>query len=67
MSELKPCPFCGNKEIKLRHVYEYPYGNKLTLSSGYVISCNRCNLDMNIADKGTAIKAWNTREETDDE
>lgn len=61
--ELKPCPFCG-KEPVIRGVSEYPYGNKFTLSTGYVISCDPCNLDMRMATKANVVKHWNTHHES---
>lgn len=61
--ELKPCFFCG-KEPVIRRVSEYPYGNKFTLSTGYVISCDPCNFDMQMATKANLVKHWNTRHES---
>lgn len=48
--ELKPCPFCGSKEVNL-------------MDDGvFYVSCFNCSTDgpMSDTDRG-AIKAWNTR------
>lgn len=56
MSELKPCPFCGSKDIEINEVlFENHYQE---------IHCNNCKMiacyprDMV---KEDVIKAWNTR------
>ena len=58
MAELKPCPFCGEKEnIK---VGEVPIGNYANLF--YKVTCRTCGASSGLdRDKETIIKAWNRR------
>lgn len=57
MTELKPCPFCG----------EMPEWHQDLYDNTYCLYCNneKCNTDMVATDhyenKEDAIKAWNTR------
>ncbi len=50
--ELKPCPFCGEKENLIIH-----------MGTGwqYFVICKKCNADRFAESKENAIKAWNTR------
>lgn len=55
MSELKPCPFCGETEIKF---------NDAMIFCNYV--CSNCKAGVNaFNNKREAIKAWNTRADCD--
>ncbi len=62
--QLKPCPFCGKKEIKIIHDYElYEEG-----SGGYFVVCDGKNKEKGCgassgwgADKNKVTKAWNRR------
>ena len=50
MPELKPCPFCGNKEIEVVQVSE----------EAAAAGCEHCNLCLFTFDKGENIKEkWN--------
>ena len=57
-TKLKPCPFCGCKEI---HTSE-------KLHPLHIIACNQCEVQTNLySSKEKAIKAWNQRiNESDD-
>ena len=65
MTELKPCPFCGNTD---RRVGIRRQGNK-----GYRVICGKCGasgpyaaIDENkITAQSIAVKAWNRRNEND--
>jgi Lar family restriction alleviation protein len=59
--ELKPCPFCGLKQIDSE-------GENICISSQadviYQVLCERCDASTGLYDhKYEAIKAWNTRSE----
>ena len=50
MTELKPCPFCGNKAMIFNS------------SFGYFVSCNVCEVETPAFEyRETAIEAWNRR------
>lgn len=58
--EVKPCPFCGNKEIVLDE-YDHSTGNKR-----YRIFCSNClaMIDPGYAQRASTVKEmWNKREE----
>jgi len=52
MTELKPCPFCGSRDVKL-----------LKILSCYSVMCNQCNstTDDYFDDEKGALEAWNKR------
>lgn len=56
MAELKPCPFCGSKEVRMRFdsVFE-----------SYYVACKKCGADVHqfYGLKDEAVKAWNRRTE----
>jgi len=53
MNELKPCPFCYEKEIII---------DKYPNNSIYYAVCTNCNAQSTIASrKETVVKLWNTR------
>ncbi len=64
--ELKPCPFCGGHDIKVRRM-----GNDHTKNQKVVISCSSCRFQRTDATirhgldwvENIAIMAWNTRAE----
>ena len=60
MSELKPCPFCGEKEnIK---VVDTPIGNYANLF--FKVVCRACGASSVLdKDRETTIAAWNRRAE----
>lgn len=52
--ELKPCPFCGCKEINIRAL-------KVPSENIIWIECDHCQAKTQINDKNHAILAWNRR------
>lgn len=58
MSELKRCPFCGEKaEIKQKYTKHDD-----VLKMGFKIKCTICLVETTVfIEKEEAIKAWNTR------
>ena len=59
MAELKPCPFCGSKEVK---VIEHKYYHSL---NSYGVKCFGCKTESYqfFDTKNEAIEAWNRRAE----
>lgn len=55
MTELKPCPFCGNSAYQ--HMKYTIHDHKLR----HVVKCTKCNAIMEYRDKKSAIEAWNRR------
>jgi Lar family restriction alleviation protein len=59
MEELKSCPFCGNKDIRI----EYRHLN----CRAYIIYCLGCDVEMNVcgdecaSHRQDAIDQWNRR------
>ena len=63
MSELKPCPFCGNKEdLDFRFVYATKFTKPFLF-----VACNKCGammVDTNLEHCLNDVKrAWNRRAE----
>ena len=57
MAELKPCPFCGSKDVFFTSYYDELYEGKI-----YHIRCNKCaTLGPIEATEQQAIDAWNKR------
>ena len=58
MKELKPCPFCGNKDIYF--LKPTPFGSPAVWIATF--SCN-CGMTLNVHTKNEseAIDAWNRR------
>lgn len=57
MSKLKPCPFCGSKNVEI--IKPYP-----GIPIGRAIKCNDCRIRVGISwvcDDDMAIEAWNKR------
>lgn len=55
---LKPCPFCGSKDIELS---AEEYHDKDVF---YIVSCNNCGAQIEGSGRGKeAAEAWNTRKE----
>lgn len=58
--KLKPCPFCGSKQVEVRQIKD-----------GWSIGCNTTNCLCQwwfmrpFTDKEQAIKAWNRRADND--
>ncbi len=53
--EFLPCPFCGHTDITVFDVYE----------TGWRLRCEYCEAQVvNFCQEDEAIKAWNTRVET---
>lgn len=61
MTELKPCPFCGEK-------YLIDYGIMGGTMEGFdYVQCANCGAEIHSVNKGNyieAVKAWNRRAET---
>lgn len=58
MNELKPCPFCGEKEIAI-YLYEKIYGIEV-----YKACCTKCSAQFYRGTREELIEAWERR--TDD-
>lgn len=59
MDELKPCPFCGGKNIEV--YYFDPWDGYQGNCGSYIANCTRCGVKMQ---RRTALKvaeAWNRR------
>lgn len=58
--DLKPCPFCGSKDVELRAGI-----NTVAFNNAYQVACNNCGCrtGLSVHDAETA-KAWNTRVDT---
>lgn len=56
--ELKPCPFCGSKNVRVAE-------NRMDyLFIGYSVHCDGCGVETSYTkDKDKAIEAWNRRAE----
>lgn len=64
MSDLKPCPFCGNRNVNLQIVRE-----KLDYSDidGAYIECPICGIESRIfEDPDEAVEFWNRRSDAED-
>lgn len=71
--ELKPCPFCGDKDdynpsVSKTHGYKYPgTKNDELIHKGWYVECDKCGAcggstnDPTDAGKSEAITAWATR------
>lgn len=69
MSELKPCPFCGSKLLKLRLENKpvYDAGNRLTTDRFYRWVCQYCGaMGGGGYSEAAATEKWNWREEVKD-
>ena len=56
LSDIKPCPFCGEEARIIAHVY-------YDLPNEYGIRCKRCKAEIHqfFLSEYDAIKAWNRR------
>lgn len=53
MSELKPCPFCGCKDIGIETIEKY---------ENHYLYCKHCNIEQPLYNSlEEAIDAWNRR------
>lgn len=50
--DLKPCPFCGSKNIDLEYVEEF---------DSYYATCTGCGVATRYTDREQAIRFWNRR------
>ena len=51
MTELKPCPFCGDRGFHLK-----------SDTFGHIVKCKKCGSRTDFyASKGVATRHWNTR------
>lgn len=53
MSELKPCPFCGKTDARIKHSSRW----------GWFVSCQCAAVGPSSKDRKSAILSWNTRPE----
>jgi len=58
MRELKPCPFCGGKDIASYDVSDY----NMDSSPEWNVYCNDCGGEYKDIDKDKAEDGWNMRE-----
>ena len=57
MAELKPCPFCGSKDVSNSWYYDEAYEGKI-----FHVRCHKCAaLGPIEATEQQAIDAWNRR------
>ena len=57
MPELKPCPFCGGKDIE---IIKFDVGSVVA----YIANCQKCFAQTGFCQTPeTAKEAWNTRED----
>ena len=57
---LKPCPFCGNKEVYIEPVYD----SNDHQTDYYKVVCEKCNASFECGNgigKQSIIEAWNKR------
>lgn len=60
--ELKPCPFCGYEEVRIKKYYAG------TVEKGAAIECPNCQIEMGYQNATCAIMvchAWNRRADDD--
>ena len=60
MSELKPCPFCGRKGLKVEPMASFGIVNEKPVIDLWVIECKCGGQVVSDTEKNT-IKAWNKR------
>lgn len=61
MSDLKPCPFCGNRAYIIyldEELEECAYESEIEF---YMIKCGSCSGNVLDSDRDAAILAWNSR------
>lgn len=56
MAELKPCPFCGCKDISIGWWYDPIFGCKV-----HTVRCKKCGAEKEGDTEQQAIDAWNKR------
>ena len=54
--DLKPCPFCGNENVKVYNSSDARYRQ-------YNVKCKKCGARICKSTLSEAIEAWNTRAE----
>lgn len=59
-AEMKPCPFCGNTDIKVRDKSGH-YGLHAPFTIKWQVSCDHCCTDMNAPSQKEVCKRWNRR------
>lgn len=57
MSDLKPCPFCGGRNQRVKSSGRW----------GYFVSCACCAVGPSAQSREDAIAAWNTRKQPEQE
>ena len=60
-TKLKPCPFCGGKDIDPTEERAMRYYHKRWFTVSYVLSCDDCPASVRGIDKKEAEEAWNKR------
>jgi hypothetical protein len=60
MSDLKPCPFCANTDIRF---YDRNWGRGIGIKGAYagILVCTNCQCRTGIGEKQEVIDAWNNR------
>lgn len=56
-NELKPCPFCGCKTVRLNRCCSF----KEIKIRYVIIECGKCGIFIKRANEERAIEAWNRR------
>lgn len=63
MTKLKPCPFCGSKEITLYETTRFDFSRV-----GYCVTCEMCYAEGGKAkSRAGARQLWNKRERVDND
>ena len=66
MNELKPCPFCGSKDIFMNVIppHTHIFANMPVYMGSATVECKHCEAAIIRDTKAEAIIAWNRRDGT---